>query len=63
MDARGSVIALLSVLFLALSFGTTTGLFRLSLLEGTPAAAQFVMAALGGFGLLYAWKGRDTQRR
>ena len=59
MDARGSVIALLSVLFLALSFGTTTGLFRLSLLEGTPASAQFIMAWLGAFGLLYAWKERE----
>ena len=63
MDARGSVIALLSVLFLALSFGTTTGLFRLSLLEGAPTSAKIVMAALGALGLLYAWKGRDTQRR
>jgi len=61
MDARGSVIALLSVLFLALSFGTTTGLFRFSLLEGTPAAAQVVMAGLGAFGLLYAWKLREKR--
>ena len=61
MDARGSVIALLSVLFLALSFGTTTGLFRLSLLEGTPTATKVVMAALGVFGLLYAWKLREKR--
>ena len=61
MDARGSVIALLSVLFLALSFGTTTGLFRSSPLEETPAAAQVVMAGLGGLGLLYAWKLRENR--
>ncbi len=59
MDTRGSVIAFLSVLFLALSFGTTTGLFRFSLLGGTPAAAQIVMAGLGVIGLLYAWKLRE----
>ena len=55
------MIALLSVLFLALSFGTTTGLFRLSLLEGTPVATQAVMAGLGAFGLLYAWKLREKR--
>ena len=61
MDARGSVITRLSVLFLALSFGTTTGLFRFSLLEGTPVATQVVMAGLGAFGLLYAWKLREKR--
>jgi len=59
MDSRGSAIALLSVLFLALSFGTTTGLFRLSLLEGSTVVAQVGMAILGIIGLLYLWKVRE----
>ena len=63
MDTRGVVVSLLSVLFLALAFGTTTGLFQLSLQEGAPGAAKVIMTALGILGLLYVVKGRKGTRR
>ena len=62
MDTRGVAISLLSVLFLALAFGTTTGLFQLSLQEGTPGATRVVLASLGILGLLYVVKGRKGTR-
>lgn len=52
---RGLAVALISVLFLALALGTTTGLFSLSLLSGTRTGTTVVMALLGAFGLLYLW--------
>lgn len=55
MDVRGLAVALISVLFLALALGTTTGLFSLSLLSGTRTGTTVVMALLGAFGLLYLW--------
>jgi len=46
-------VALISLLFLTLSFGTTTGLFRFSLVGGTSTGTAAVLAFLGVFGLLY----------
>ena len=59
MDIRSIAIALLSVLFLGLAFGTTTGLFRFSLVGGTQPGTAAVLAVLGVFGVIYvAWRRR-----
>jgi len=62
MDARGAAVALISLLFLGLAFGTTTGFFKFSLVEGIPTGTAVVLGFIGGLGVLYLAASRRLRR-
>jgi hypothetical protein len=54
---RRALLILMSLLFLALGLGTTTGLFRFSVIGATEQGTRLLLLFLGALGLLYAaWR-------